>query len=236
MRLDKFLSNHGVGSRKDVKAFLKKKVITVNEEVVTKSDIKINPEKDIIKVQGEMIYFEPFIYLMLNKPAGVVSSTHDKDKTVIDLITGLDHYDLHPVGRLDKDTEGLLIITNDGQFSHDVLSPKKHVNKTYYAKIDGIVTDHTMEQFAQGVTLDDGYHTMPGDLTCLSVDTNNNTSEIELVIQEGKFHQVKRMFEAVSMKVTYLKRIKMGDLSLDSSLKPGEYKKLMQNEINLVRK
>lgn len=236
MRLDKFLSNHGVGSRKDVKAFIKKKVITVNEEVVTKSDIKINPEKDIIKVQGEMIYFEPFIYLMLNKPAGVVSSTHDKDKTVIDLITGLDHYDLHPVGRLDKDTEGLLIITNDGQFSHDVLSPKKHVNKTYYAKIDGIVTDHTVEQFAQGVTLDDGYHTMPGDLTCLSVDTNNNTSEIELVIQEGKFHQVKRMFEAVSMKVTYLKRIKMGDLSIDSSLKPGEYKKLMQNEINLVRK
>lgn len=236
MRLDKFLSNHGVGSRKDVKVFLKKKVITVNEEVVTKSDIKINPEKDIIKVQGEMIYFEPFIYLMLNKPAGVVSSAHDKDKTVIDLITGLDHYDLHPVGRLDKDTEGLLIITNDGQFSHDVLSPKKHVNKTYYAKIDGIVTDHTVEQFAQGVTLDDGYHTMPGDLTCLSVDTNNNTSEIELVIQEGKFHQVKRMFEAVSMKVTYLKRIKMGDLSLDSSLKPGEYKKLMQNEINLVRK
>ncbi|TDM39716.1 rRNA pseudouridine synthase [Macrococcoides goetzii] len=236
MRLDKFLSNHGVGSRKDVKAFLKKKVITVNEEVVTKSDIKINPEKDIIKVQGEMIHFEPFIYLMLNKPAGVVSSTHDKDKTVIDLITGLDHYDLHPVGRLDKDTEGLLIITNDGKFSHDVLSPKKHVNKTYYAKIDGIVTDHTVEQFAQGVTLDDGYHTMPGDLTCLSVDTNNNTSEIELVIQEGKFHQVKRMFETVSMKVTYLKRIKMGDLSLDSSLKPGEYKKLMQKEINLVRK
>ncbi|RAI82170.1 rRNA pseudouridine synthase [Macrococcoides goetzii] len=236
MRLDKFLSNHGVGSRKDVKALLKKKVITVNEKVVTKSDIKINPETDIIKVQGEMIHFEPFIYLMLNKPAGVVSSTHDKDKTVIDLITGLEHYDLHPVGRLDKDTEGLLIITNDGQFSHDVLSPKKHVNKTYFANIDGIVTNQTVEQFAQGVTLDDGYHTMPGDLTCLSVDTNNNTSEIELVIQEGKFHQVKRMFEAVSMKVTYLKRIKMGDLSLDSSLKPGEYKKLMQNEINLVRK
>lgn len=235
MRLDKFLSNHGIGSRKDVKVLLKKKVITVNDEVVTKSDIKINPEKDIVKVQGEMIHFEPFIYLMLNKPAGVVSSTHDKDRTVIDLITGLDHYDLHPVGRLDKDTEGLLILTNDGQFSHEVLSPKKHVNKTYYAKIAGIVTEHTIEQFAQGVTLDDGYHTMPGKLTCLCVDEDNTTCEIELVIQEGKFHQVKRMFEAVGMKVTYLKRIRMGELSLDHGLKPGEYKKLMPDEINLVR-
>lgn len=235
MRLDKFLSNHGIGSRKDVKALLKKKVITVNDEVITKSDIKINPEKDIVKVQGEMIHFEPFIYLMLNKPAGVVSSTHDKDRTVIDLITGLDHYDLHPVGRLDKDTEGLLILTNDGQFSHEVLSPKKHVNKTYYAKIAGIVTEHTIEQFAQGVTLDDGYHTMPGKLTCLCVDEVNTTCEIELIIQEGKFHQVKRMFEAVGMKVTYLKRIRMGELSLDHGLKPGEYKKLMPDEINLVR-
>lgn len=235
MRLDKFLSNHGVGSRKDVKALLKKKVITVNDTVVTKSDVKVNPEQDTIKVQGEAIHFEPFVYLMLNKPAGVVSSTQDKDRTVIDLITGYDHYDLHPVGRLDKDTEGLLLLTNDGQFSHEVLSPKKHVNKTYYADIDGIATPETIETFKHGVTLDDGYHTMPGQLTILSTDEANHTSRIELIIQEGKFHQVKRMFEAVQMKVTYLKRIKMGGLMLDESLKPGEYKKLRPNEINLVR-
>ncbi|WP_414048542.1 pseudouridine synthase [Macrococcus animalis] len=236
MRLDKFLSNHGVGSRKEVKALLKKKVITVNDLVVTKSDVKVNPEIDTIMVQGEIIHFEPYVYIMLNKPHGVVSSTQDKDKTVIDLIDGLDHYDLHPVGRLDKDTEGLLILTNDGQFSHDVLSPKKHVDKTYFAKIAGVVSYDTIKTFSKGVTLEDGYHTMPGDLSVISVDNNNQMSEINLVIQEGKFHQVKRMFEAVNMKVTYLKRIKMGDLFLDENLKVGEYKKLTQDEINLVRK
>ncbi|WP_414053420.1 pseudouridine synthase [Macrococcus equi] len=235
MRLDKFLSNHGLGSRKDVKLLLKKKFVRVNDVIVTKSDIKINPEQDEIMVQGEVIHFEPYIYLMLNKPAGVISSTQDKERTVIDLITNYQHYELHPVGRLDKDTEGLLILTNDGNFTHDVLSPKKHVNKTYYARINGLVTNETIMQFAQGVTLDDGYHTMPGELTIISADAQNMTSEIELVIQEGKFHQVKRMFEAVNMKVTYLKRIKMGELLLDNNLAKGDYRKLTQDEINLVR-
>ncbi|WP_414046031.1 pseudouridine synthase [Macrococcus equi] len=235
MRLDKFLSNHGLGSRKDVKLLLKKKFVRVNDVIVTKSDIKINPEQDEIMVQGEVIHFEPYIYLMLNKPAGVISSTQDKERTVIDLITNYQHYELHPVGRLDKDTEGLLILTNDGNFTHDVLSPKKHVNKTYYARINGLVTNETIKQFAQGVTLDDGYHTMPGELTIISADAQNITSEIELVIQEGKFHQVKRMFESVNMKVTYLKRIKMGELLLDNNLAKGDYRKLTQDEINLVR-
>lgn len=235
MRLDKFLSNHGLGSRKDVKLLLKKKFVRVNDVIVTKSDIKINPEQDEIMVQGEVIHFEPYIYLMLNKPAGVISSTQDKERTVIDLITNYQHYELHPVGRLDKDTEGLLILTNDGNFTHDVLSPKKHVNKTYYARINGLVTNETIMQFAQGVTLDDGYHTMPGELTIISADAQNMTSEIELVIQEGKFHQVKRMFESVNMKVSYLKRIKMGELLLDNNLAKGDYRKLTQDEINLVR-
>ncbi|WP_414046989.1 pseudouridine synthase [Macrococcus equi] len=235
MRLDKFLSNHGLGSRKDVKLLLKKKFVRVNDVIVTKSDIKINPEQDEIMVQGEVIHFEPYIYLMLNKPAGVISSTQDKERTVIDLITNYQHYELHPVGRLDKDTEGLLILTNDGNFTHDVLSPKKHVNKTYYARINGLVTNETIMQFAQGLTLDDGYHTMPGELTIISADAQNMTSEIELVIQEGKFHQVKRMFESVNMKVTYLKRIKMGELLLDNNLAKGDYRKLTQDEINLVR-
>lgn len=232
MRLDKYLSNHGVGSRKEVKVLIKKKQITINGTVANKSDIKINPDSDIIMVQHKVIKYEPFVYLMLNKPAGVVSSTQDKDMTVIDLIKGYEHYDLHPVGRLDKDTEGLLIITNDGQFSHEVLSPKKHVNKTYYARIDGIVTEATVSQFAEGLTLDDGYHTMPGELTIIN---SGNISEIELVIQEGKFHQVKRMFEAVQMKVLYLKRIKMGALALDDKLALGQYRKLSENEITLVK-
>lgn len=232
MRLDKYLSNHGVGSRKEVKVLIKKKQITINGTVAKKSDIKINPDSDIIMVQHKVIKYEPFVYLMLNKPAGVVSSTQDKDMTVIDLIKGYEHYDLHPVGRLDKDTEGLLIITNDGQFSHEVLSPKKHVNKTYYARIDGIVTEATVSQFAEGLTLDDGYHTMPGELTIIN---SGNISEIELVIQEGKFHQVKRMFEAVQMKVLYLKRIKMGALALDDKLALGQYRKLSENEITLVK-
>lgn len=232
MRLDKYLSNHGVGSRKEVKVLIKKKQITINGTVAKKSDIKINPDSDIIMVHQKMIKYEPFVYLMLNKPAGVVSSTQDKDMTVIDLITGYEHYDLHPVGRLDKDTEGLLIITNDGQFSHEVLSPKKHVNKTYYARIDGVVTEATVSQFAEGLILDDGYHTMPGELTIIN---SGNISEIELVIQEGKFHQVKRMFEAVQMKVLYLKRIKMGSLALDDKLALGQYRKLNENEITLVK-
>ncbi|MGV2874895.1 pseudouridine synthase [Macrococcus capreoli] len=235
MRLDKFLSHHGVGSRKDVKALVKKKVITVNGNTVTKADMKLNPETDTVMVQDEVIHFEPYVYIMLNKPAGVVSSTQDKDRTVIDIVSGFEHYDLHPVGRLDKDTEGLLILTNDGQFTHDVLSPKKHVNKTYFAKIDGIVSDETVKQFQHGVTLDDGYHTMPGLLTIMNVNCAEQTSEIELIIQEGKFHQVKRMFEAVGMKVTYLKRIKMGNLVLDATLSTGDYKKLSPEEIKCVR-
>lgn len=233
MRLDKFLGNHGFGTRKEVKLLVKRGAVKVNDVVVKKSDIKIVPENDTVTVYDEVVMYEPFVYIMLNKPAGYISSTKDyKDETVLELIEGFEHYDLHPVGRLDKDTEGLLILTNDGQFSHDVLSPRKHVNKTYFARVDGYVTDDTVELFKAGITLDDGYKTMPAELQIISA---GEISEIELVIQEGKFHQVKRMFIAVDMTVIYLKRIKMGGLPLDESLTPGAYRKLTLEEINFVK-
>ena len=233
MRLDKFLGNHGFGTRKEVKLLVKRGAVKVNDVVVKKSDIKIVPENDTVTVYDEVVMYEPFVYIMLNKPAGYISSTKDyKDETVLELIEGFEHYDLHPVGRLDKDTEGLLILTNNGQFSHDVLSPRKHVNKTYFARVDGDVTDDTVELFKAGITLDDGYKAMPAELQIISA---GEISEIELVIQEGKFHQVKRMFKAVDMTVIYLKRIKMGGLLLDESLTPGAYRKLTLEEINFVK-
>ncbi|MBQ5152105.1 pseudouridine synthase [Macrococcoides caseolyticum] len=233
MRLDKFLGNHGFGTRKEVKLLVKRGAVKVNDVVVKKADIKIVPENDTVTVYDEVVMYEPFVYIMLNKPAGYISSTKDyKDETVLELIEGFEHYDLHPVGRLDKDTEGLLILTNDGQFSHNVLSPRKHVNKTYFARVDGYVTDDTVELFKTGITLDDGYKAMPAELQIISA---GEISEIELVIQEGKFHQVKRMFKAVDMTVIYLKRIKMGGLPLDESLTPGAYRKLTLEEINFVK-
>lgn len=233
MRLDKFLSNHGFGTRKEVKLLVKRGAVKINEILVKKADIKLVPDKDTVTVYDEAVTYEPFVYIMLNKPAGYISSTKDyKDETVLELIDGFDHYDLHPVGRLDKDTEGLLILTNDGQFSHDVLSPKKHVDKTYYARVEGYVTDETVALFKAGVTLDDGYEAMPAELQIISA---GDISEIELIIQEGKFHQVKRMFKAVGMTVIYLKRIQMGGLPLDESLKPGAYRKLTLEEINFVK-
>lgn len=233
MRLDKFLGNHGFGTRKEVKLLVKRGAVKINDVLVKKADIKIVPENDTVTVYDEAVVYEPFVYIMLNKPAGYISSTKDyKDEIVLELIDGLEHYDLHPVGRLDKDTEGLLILTNDGQFSHDVLSPRKHVNKTYFARVDGYVTDDTVELFKAGIILDDGYKAMPAELQIISA---GEISEIELVIQEGKFHQVKRMFKAVDMTVIYLKRIKMGGLPLDESLTPGAYRKLTLEEINFVK-
>lgn len=232
MRLDKYLAHAGEGTRTEVKQLIKKGVVTINDTVVKKPETKVH-EDDVITVHGMTIQHEQWIYIMLNKPAGVISATEDSmHETVIDLIPEYRHYPLHPVGRLDRDTEGLLILTNDGQFSHEVLSPKKHVNKMYFAQIDGRVTAHEVDLFAEGVVLDDGYKTMPAQLVILSSDEQ---SEIELTIQEGKFHQVKRMFETVGMTVTYLKRVKMGGLALDAQLDKGSYRLLTPEEINLVK-
>ncbi len=233
MRLDKLLANMGYGSRKEVKQLLKEKAVTVDGIVVKDAAMKVDPEQQDVSVYGERVIYTEFIYLMMNKPPGVISATEDRyDETVIDLLDPVaQHFKPFPVGRLDKDTEGLLLITNDGNLSHNLLSPKKHVPKTYYATIDGIVTETDIEAFRQGVELDDGYVTKPGELVILKSD---DVSEIELTIQEGKFHQVKRMFEAVGKKVTYLKRLSMGSLVLDEALELGDYRELTEEELKLL--
>lgn len=230
MRLDKLLAHTGYGTRKEVKQLLKDKVVTIDGEVAKNAAQHIDVNKQEVAVLGERIVYREFVYVMLHKPPGVVSATEDlRDTTVIDLLDfELQHFKPFPVGRLDKDTEGLLLVTNDGQLSHNLLSPKKHVPKRYYAHIEGIVTDKDITAFAHGVTLDDSYTTKPAQLTIL---TSGEVSQIELVIHEGKFHQVKRMFEAVNKKVIYLKRLSMGSLQLDESLALGEYRELTAQEL-----
>lgn len=230
MRIDKMLANLGFGSRKEVKKLLKDGAVKVNDRIIKDAKEHVDPEKDTVTLQGEVVEYKEFIYLMMNKPPGVISATEDNhDQTVIDLLEMEDAvYSPFPVGRLDKDTEGLLLITNDGQLSHRLLSPKKHVPKTYFAVIDQEVTEEDVEAFRQGVVLDDGYETKPGELKILK---SGLRSDIELTITEGKFHQVKRMFEAVGKKVVYLKRLSMGPLELDESLELGEYRELTDEEI-----
>ncbi|MED3876644.1 pseudouridine synthase [Lysinibacillus capsici] len=231
MRLDKLLANMGYGSRKEVKQLLKQKAVTVDGDYVKDAALHVDPEKQIVSVFGERVVYTEFVYFIMNKPPGVISATEDlRDETVIDLLKPLhQHFQPFPVGRLDKDTEGLLLLTNDGQLAHNLLSPKKHVPKVYYAQIEGVVTEEDAEKFANGVELDDGYVTKPGKLVILK---SAQQSEIELTIQEGKFHQVKRMFEAVGKRVTYLKRISMGSLKLDENLALGEYRELTAEELN----
>jgi len=234
MRLDKLLANMGFGSRKEVRQLLKKGAVQVNAELVKDVALHVNPEKDEVTILGERVVYKKFIYLVLNKPQGVISATEDnRDRTVIDLLDAEHrHFEPFPVGRLDKDTEGLLLITNDGKLAHELLSPKKHVPKTYYAHIDGRVDEEDIEKFSEGLTLDDGYFTKPGELRILQ---SGDTSEIELTITEGKFHQVKRMFEAVGKRVIYLKRLSMGPLELDSNLRLGEYRELTEEEVAMLR-
>lgn len=234
MRIDKFLANSGFGSRKEVKKLLKTGAVKINDEVVKDSQTQLTPEVDGVTVHGEIVEYKEYIYLMMNKPSGAISATEDNhETTVIDLLELDDQrFEPFPVGRLDKDTVGLLILTNDGKLAHRLLSPKKHVPKTYYAKIEGVVTEDDIERFRSGVTLEDGYITKPAELVILS---SGNESEIELTITEGKFHQVKRMFIAVGKKVSFLMRIKMGPLLLDQTLKQGEYRDLTNEEIELLK-
>jgi len=229
MRLDKLLSNIGMGSRKDVKALLKKKHVTVNDVIIKDGSIKVDPNLDEITVNGKVIHYQKYIYLMMNKASGYISATTDKrEKTVIDLLReDVKHFEPFPVGRLDKDTEGLLLLTNDGALAHQLVSPKKNIGKTYYAKVKGSVSDTDVSLFKEGVVLEDGYKTKPAKLEII---TSGDISETEVTITEGKFHQVKRMFEAVGNKVIYLKRLSMGELLLDKNLKLGEYRELTESE------
>jgi 16S rRNA pseudouridine516 synthase len=230
MRLDKLLSNMGYGTRKEVKILMKKGAVQVNAKPVKDASMHVDAVKDEVTILGEKVVYKEFMYLMMNKPQGVLSATEDKrDKTVIDLLDAeYSIFELFPVGRLDKDTEGFLLLTNDGKLAHNLLSPKKGVPKTYYAHIEGIVTEEDTKRFSEGVILDDGYETKPGQLRILK---SADISEIELTITEGKYHQVKRMFEAVGKQVVYLKRLSMGPLSLDESLELGSYRELTEEEL-----
>jgi 16S rRNA pseudouridine516 synthase len=268
IRLDKMLGNLGYGTRSEIKVLIKQGAVTVNGKQVKDHGLQINPKQDEVVLDGEIIAYRDTVYVLMHKPAGVVSATEDnRDRTVIDLLdVDLTVLSPFPVGRLDKDTEGLLLITNDGKLSHELLSPRKHVPKTYRALVAGDVNTDDAEVFLKGVTLDDGYVTLPAQLRVWAKSVNNgetsaeeeryakeltdavllapkldvpielNTrSWIELTIHEGKFHQVKRMFEAVGKKVLYLRRISMGPLQLDPALAPGEWRELTEEELESLR-
>lgn len=235
MRLDRYLASCGIGSRKEVKNIIRKGRVLVDNIPVKDSNYQVVPNESEVVVDGQRIVYKQFVYLMMNKPAGVISATSDnKCTTVIDLISeSWAHRDLFPVGRLDKDTEGLLILTDDGLLAHKLLSPKKLVPKTYYAVIEGKVTNQDVELFKQGIQLEEDFTTLPSQLAILE---SNDISKVYITIYEGKFHQIKRMFEAVSKKVMYLKRISMGNLKLDENLSPGEFRELREEEIDLLKK
>ncbi len=233
MRLDKFLVESGLGSRSEVKKIIKAGTVFVNNIMATKPETHIDAEHDSVLFNGQKIIYRKFIYLMLNKPQNYISATWDRHlPTVIDLLPKeYAHFQPFPVGRLDIDTEGLLILTNDGKLSHDLLSPKKHVPKTYFAILDKEADLSDVSAFKNGVVIDDGYKTLPAELKIFE----NNPKHIEITISEGKFHQIKRMFEAVGKTVTYLKRIKMNRLILDDSLKLGEMRELSDEELMLLK-
>ncbi|PTE68983.1 16S rRNA pseudouridine(516) synthase [Staphylococcus devriesei] len=229
MRLDKFLANMGVGTRTDVKQILKKGSVTVNDKIEKSPKTQINPDTDVIFVNGEKIAYINNVYVMLNKPKGYISATHDNStQTVIDLIPEYQHLDIFPVGRLDKDTEGLLLITNDGQFNHDLMSPSKHVSKTYEVVSATPITDDDILAFENGLELSDG-PVKPAEL----VKVNENLSHV--TIYEGKYHQVKRMFHAIENEVLELKRLKIANLALDEKLQSGEYRLLTDEELKLLQ-
>lgn len=235
IRIDKFISHSGLGTRAEVKKLIKKGLITHKDNIIKDPGYKVLTDDQNVSYNGQLVSYESLVYLMLNKPKKVVSATKDNhDKTVIDLIEHPMKTKLFPVGRLDKDTTGLLLITNDGKLAHDLLSPKKHVDKTYVTKVIGIVNDDTIKQFNDGVILEDGYKTMPSMLKLLEQD--EHTSTVEVTIKEGKFHQIKRMFISVSMRVIELERKSMGSLNLDSNLELGEYRPLTIEEIQNLEK
>ena len=235
-RLDKILANLGYGTRKELKKIVRNGIVEVNGVVAKDSGMQVDPEKDKIVINGEEIYYRKYIYLMMNKPDGVVSATYDnRDETVIDLLE-VEHqvFEPFPVGRLDKDTVGLLLLTNDGELNHRLIAPKWKVDKVYFAKIDKEVTEADVTAFKKGITLDDGYLCKEAKLEIEKASEEG--SEVLVTIQEGKFHQVKRMFEAVGKKVVYLKRIEFGTLKLDEDLEEGEYRELTEEEIEILKR
>ena len=232
MRLDKYLVACAVGSRTEVKNFLKSGRVTVNGKKEKSAKLQINEDTDEICFDGQKLDYEEFVYYMMNKPQGVISATEDpKHKTVLDLLDDLARSkEVFPVGRLDIDTHGLLLLTNDGKLAHALLSPKRHVDKTYLAQVKGIMTDEDIETFAQGIPLKD-FTCQPAKLELVSVDTEKNQSLVRVTIAEGKFHQVKRMVAYCGKEVVDLQRLTMGTLTLDEDLKRGEWRRLTKEEL-----
>lgn len=229
MRLDKYLAECGCGTRSEVKKILKSGTVHVNNQIQKDGALKINTDNDEVTYGGKRLNYSEFHYVMLSKPAGCVTATKDNlHKTVMDYLPKEICKNMSPVGRLDLDTEGLLLITDNGDLAHKLLSPAHHVPKTYYAKISGVVLEEHVSQFAQGLDIGEEKLTRPALLEILN--TGDDVSEIKVTITEGKFHQVKRMFHAIGMEVAYLKRLSMGSLVLDETLKPGKWRYLTKEE------
>lgn len=240
LRLDKFLADMRAGTRSQVKEYIRKRRVCVDGVVVTAPDYKLDAACSCVTLDGKTVQYAVHEYYMLNKPAGVLSATTDKNtKTVLDFIDAK-RKDLFPVGRLDKDTEGLLIITNDGALAHELLSPKKHVGKTYFAVVAGTVDHDTVEAFRRGLAVDQDFTAMPAVLEIAgqpvsAKETQQDVTGVFITIQEGKFHQIKRMFAAVGCSVVYLRRLSMGAIQLDTRLRPGEYRALTDLEIAYLK-
>ena len=234
-RVDKILSNLGYGSRKEIKIMMKKGIVRIDNQILKDSSCQIDPEKAVIEINGETVVYKKNIYIMMNKSPGLVSATYDKfDPTVVDLLEPEDAvFNPFPVGRLDKDTVGLLLLTNDGELNHKLIAPKYHVDKVYYAHINARVSDKDEKSFLKGIVLDDGYRCLPGKLDIIK--SEDNLSEVLVTIHEGKFHQVKRMFQSLGKEVVYLKRIKFGPLGLDEELEEGQYRELTEKEVELLK-
>lgn len=234
MRIDKLLAHSGYGTRKEVRKLLRAKQVKVDGKTITKQGFHVDPESSVITVLGDEVHYQKYVYLMLNKPKDYITATYDPyDLTVIDLVPlEYSHFQLSPVGRLDKDTEGLILLTNDGKLNHILTSPKSNIWKTYEATVSGSVTIKHVEQFRRGVILDDGYKTEEAMLEI--IDLIEGESTIRLSITEGKFHQVKRMFRAIDMEVTYLKRTQIGNISLDEQLSLGEVRHLNKKEMQWI--
>ena len=223
IRLDKFISNMTSLSRTEATERIYHNHVTVNGKIKKDPALKVDAEKDEICIDNEKIIYEEFVYYMLNKPAGVVSATEDKKyKTVVDLVES--SRDIAPVGRLDIDTEGLILLTDDGKLAHSLISPKKHVDKVYYVEVDGKISAEVIKGFEEGIDYGEDKPSAPGKLEIIN-------DKAFVTIHEGKFHQIKRMFNVYGLNVTYLKRISMGKLKLDENLAPGEYKKISREEI-----
>lgn len=247
LRLDKYLADMGICTRSEARKLLKCGFVTVNSKTEKDPSSKVDPDKDKVTFKGEELAYQEYFYYMLNKPAGCVSATRDGlSETVIEFLEGEPTRDLFPVGRLDKDTEGFLLVTNDGMLAHNLLSPRKHVTKTYYAYVDKSLSSIEIESFKTGLDIGDETPTLPAGIeelsneeaktflegaTALAMEDFNYAAAYRVILKEGRYHQIKRMFEHSGSHVTYLKRVSMGPLQLDSSLKPGEYRQLTKEEV-----